>query len=286
MFRVRDIPPNPKSGSSAGDSVMGDAARRRKLGIERQSKDSRREENLRNTEKLREHNADRLKRAIDLWNQHDPNWDDRSFDRERIEDLSLVDRGIYVVSDNDGEEHCLDNPSCEGHPDIDVIQAVPIGGKRRGGHFYFGDKIVTARDVLQQLTDKPGFPNARIEKHWCGAVVCECKEYFVRWGDDRIADDHFPFEQPLEIESAIGRFFGYSEQAIEKHMNIYRWLKSPEGLAFRKEHGAPGNSEFDEWTPEIRAMAHSSIQEHAKLQRVPDAPQPAADAPLEQAVAA
>jgi len=246
---------------------MGDASRRKKLGVARQSRDTKREEEARNREALRERNADRVKKAIELWDQHKPDWNERSFNRERIEDVSLVDRGIYVAYDDDSSEHCSDNPSCEGHPKVGVSLAVPIGGKRRGGHLGFENYIALANDVLQQLIGQPGFPNARIERATCGAPRCECQEYFVRWGDARIYKDYFPFDQPPEIEAAIGRFFGYSEQAIGKHLNIYSWLKSPEGLAFIKEHGDYGNSILDEWSPDVRAMADALIQEHAKRQQ-------------------
>jgi hypothetical protein len=248
---------------------MGDAARRKKLGVVRQSVDTKKLETAKSLELLRERNADRVKKAIELWNQHRPDWDDCSFDRERIEDLSLIDRGIYVVNDNGGKEHCGDNSSCEGHPDIDLIRAVPIGGKRRGGFLCYMADVVSARDVIQQLDGQPGFPNPRIERRVCVPIgPCDCQDYIVRWGDERIAKDYFPFVQPPEIEAAIGRFFGYSEQAIEKHMNIYRWLKSPEGLAFSGKHGYGGGSLFENWSAEIRAEAESLIQEYAKLRRV------------------
>lgn len=81
---------------------MGAATRRKKLGVVRQSVDPRRKEAEENFERLRALDAGRVKRAIELWNEHSPFWDDQTFYYERIEDDSLIDAGIYVVCDNGG----------------------------------------------------------------------------------------------------------------------------------------------------------------------------------------
>lgn len=145
-----------------------------------------------------------------------------------------------------------------------MCRVIPVGGKRRGGYQIF-DFIEQAHDVARQLLGQPGFPNPRIEK---GVLACGCcTRFYVRWGDDRIYKDHFPFLQSLEAEAAIGRFFGYSEQAIEKHLNNYSWLESPEGLAFVAKHGYQGSSMLDNWSPTVKAEAESLAQAYASQRR-------------------
>ena len=78
--------------------------------------------------------------------------------------------------------------------------AVPIGGKRRGGYVALAT-LRWCRDAVSQLKSKPGFPHLRIVK---GSRTVM---HNVRWGESEPDDG--------ASETEWGRFYGYSEQAIE-----------------------------------------------------------------------
>ena len=99
---------------------------------------------------------------------------------DRLDDPSLLARAV-VTEDND--------------------LAVPVGGKRRGG--YCGATIrAVGRSLVRQLRERPDeFPAVRlIYLDGCGWLVEWGPELDWR-GDDEVA----------------GRYFGYSEAAIEAY---------------------------------------------------------------------
>jgi len=111
------------------------------------------------------------------------NWD---YFKKRLEDLSLLRRAVPIV--------------CDGHV---VDLAVPIGGKRRGGYVALAT-LRWCRDTMRQLKGKPGFPNLRIRKGSRTIMHNVC------WGDPE------PNVDVGDID--LGRYYGYSERAIEKLM--------------------------------------------------------------------
>ena len=108
--------------------------------------------------------------------------------KERLDDVTLLERAVPVSFGSDA--------------DI----AVPVGGKRRGG-FLDLDDPEWCREVARQLRGRPGFPDVRI-------AVCddETGASEVQWGDPQ------PGEEADFIE--MGRYFGYSEQAIRRFLEM------------------------------------------------------------------
>ena len=113
-----------------------------------------------------------------------PNW---NYFQERLEDVSLLDRAVTIECDGTAAD-----------------LAVPVGGKRRGGWIAL-KSLRLCRDAIRQLRGREGFPNLRIQ---CTGAV---PEYLVWWGD----------EMPDGVAER-GRFFGYSEKAIQKYLKKRR----------------------------------------------------------------
>jgi hypothetical protein len=83
------------------------------------------------------------------------------------------------------------------------LLAVPVGGSRRGGEFPVAEATigVAVRDALR---DRPGFPRTRLR--WALLPGC-C--HTVEWGDPVPATNG---------DAELGRFYGYSEDAIGEHI--------------------------------------------------------------------
>jgi Family of unknown function (DUF6302) len=108
-----------------------------------------------------------------------PNWD---YFNKRLENPDLLKHAVPIV--------------CDG---LTVDLAVPIGGKRRGGYVALAT-LRWCRDAVSQLKGKPGFPHLRIVK---GSRTIM---HNVRWGEAEPGDG--------ASDTELGRFYGYSEQAI------------------------------------------------------------------------
>jgi hypothetical protein len=103
--------------------------------------------------------------------------------RKRLRNPELVEAGLVVVIDG---WQCL---------------AVPVGSGRRGGYVSVED-VVTGLAVRSALAGQPGFPDVRLR--WSPHPdTC----HVVEWGD-RVPDTDDDVER--------GRFYGYSEQAIDR----------------------------------------------------------------------
>ncbi|MFF8882136.1 DUF6302 family protein [Streptomyces flaveolus] len=105
---------------------------------------------------------------------------------ERLADLSLLDAAVVAVVDRVG------------------YLAVPVGGsggQRRGGFLAVDDRL-TARCLRYALLGRPGFPAVRVQ--WSSDhSVC----HNVAWGEAPPDTDD---------DQVRGRFYGYSEQAIDR----------------------------------------------------------------------
>ena len=112
--------------------------------------------------------------------------------KERLEDVSLLKRSVPIVVDG-----------------IAVALAVPVGGKRRGGYLALAT-LRWCRAALRQLKGNSGFPNLRIVdgRPW------QCM-HNVEFGDPQPQCDS---DLHKGDDAERGRYFGYSEQAIEKFM--------------------------------------------------------------------
>jgi hypothetical protein len=112
--------------------------------------------------------------------------------KERLEDISLLKRSVPIV--------------CDGQA---VDLAVPVGGKRRGGYVALAT-LRWCREAVRQLKGNPGFPNLRI----VDGRPSQCM-HNVEWGDQQPQCDT-DLRTGDDVER--GRYFGYSEWAIEKFM--------------------------------------------------------------------
>ncbi|MGW2948741.1 DUF6302 family protein [Streptomyces eurythermus] len=107
-----------------------------------------------------------------------------SWYRERLLDPALITAGVVVVVKG------------VGYP------TVPVGGLRRGGYVNVADDVTT-RCLHEALTGRDGFPRVRVRWSLCPSVC-----HTVIWGDEPPRDD--------EDDVAQGRFYGYSEEAINR----------------------------------------------------------------------
>ncbi|MFI2434604.1 DUF6302 family protein [Streptomyces sp. NPDC018693] len=113
-----------------------------------------------------------------------------SWYRERLRDPTLIDAGLVVVVDGTG------------------FLAVPVGGQRRGGYIS-ADDAETVPSLHDALMGRPGFPRLRVRWSTCPSTC-----HVVEWGEDAPDDD----------DTARGRFYGYSEQAIGAFVDEVTWL--------------------------------------------------------------
>ncbi|MEV0445978.1 DUF6302 family protein [Streptomyces spectabilis] len=112
---------------------------------------------------------------------------DLAYYAQRIADPELLENGLAV---------CMMRMP---------LLAVPVGGSRRGGYYpvpclCFG---LAVRDALR---GNPGFPFLRVR--WS---VCPDDSYVVEWGAKP------PSLWPGHNDAILGRFYGYSEAAIEQY---------------------------------------------------------------------
>lgn len=83
--------------------------------------------------------------------------------------------------------------------------AVPVGGARRGGH-YTVDCMCFGLAVRDALRDVPGFPDVRLRwSPWPDP-------YQVEWGEKP------PWLWGCQDDAVLGRFYGYSEEAIARYI--------------------------------------------------------------------
>ncbi|MBM7167159.1 hypothetical protein JQK87_01715 [Streptomyces sp. G44] len=85
------------------------------------------------------------------------------------------------------------------------LTAVPVGGTRRGGDYpvpcpHFA---LAVRDALQ---DRPGYPHLRMRRSTRTDEI-----YVVEWGEKP------PALWPDANDADVGRFYGYSEAAIDQY---------------------------------------------------------------------
>ncbi|WP_432104078.1 DUF6302 family protein [Streptomyces sp. bgisy091] len=114
---------------------------------------------------------------------------DFAYYEQRVADAWLLDRSVAVQT--------LRMP----------FLAVPAGGSRRGG-YYPMTCLCFALAVRDVLLDRPGFPNPRVRP---SPYPDSCS--VVEWG-----------ERPPTLwgpcdDLTLGRFYGYSEDAIARYMN-------------------------------------------------------------------
>lgn len=125
--------------------------------------------------------------------------------KNRLADLALLDAAVEL--------------SREGY--LDCL-AVPVGGRRRGGSIPFSD-LLDALNALRALSTHWGkFPHPRLE------IIDDeetSQSYDVRWGDfepEPLDEDEATPERLAEKWREMGRFYGYSEAAIEKYVREAR----------------------------------------------------------------
>ncbi|KUO04798.1 DUF6302 family protein [Streptomyces caeruleatus] len=109
---------------------------------------------------------------------------DYEYFRARLADTTMLNKSVAV---------CLFRAP---------LLAVPVGGARRGG--YMSLELVTlALEVRSLLDARSGFPNLRVR--W-SPYRDTC--HVVEWGA----------ESPMWDDAARGRFYGYSETAIDAYL--------------------------------------------------------------------
>lgn len=107
--------------------------------------------------------------------------------RERLADQTLLDRALKVPAPGGG-----------------IGLAVPCGGTRRAG-FCQIDPVAGARFLVHMLDHPDDFPNPRWDDEDCN----------VHWGEKVDFDAHDDY---VDHEFATGRLYGYTEDAIKKHL--------------------------------------------------------------------
>ena len=125
--------------------------------------------------------------------------------RNRLADVDLLAKAEEVNfydTDSDGEEFEY------------FVVAIPVGGPRRGGCLSLSEAD-NVQQAIDQLSLWDGFPNLRAE-YSDDDEVC----HVVRWGDDPppipdMSADDAAWEA---FDIANGRFYGYSEDAIQRYI--------------------------------------------------------------------
>ncbi len=102
-----------------------------------------------------------------------------------------------------------------------------MGGKRRGGFISLATAD-SAETAIAILSGRAGFPNPRYEySSYPADEFDDADEYhIVLWGDDppelpEPVDDASD-DQLREYDVATGRFYGYSEKAIQRYLRQRR----------------------------------------------------------------
>ncbi|MET8609857.1 DUF6302 family protein [Streptomyces misionensis] len=111
-----------------------------------------------------------------------------SWYRERLDDPTLLEAAVVLVADGAGAGYL----------------AVPLGGRRRGGELSVDADIAVLWALRDALTGREGFPYVRARRS-THPDVC----HRIEWG---------PAPPPGDDHALVGRFYGYSERAIVRHV--------------------------------------------------------------------
>jgi len=135
----------------------------------------------------------------------EPDRVDVRYFKTRLEDPALLDEAVVV----------------EG------LLAVPVRGRRRGG-FVSLATAESADRAIAALSGRADFPNLRYEfSSYPADEFDDAEEYhIVLWGDDppelpKPVDEASDYEM-REYDIASGRFYGYSEKAIQRYLRKRR----------------------------------------------------------------